>query len=76
MICDVSIEGIQKRLNEKNEKVSQDYKVLDIKCKGEQPSLMPINKNTTSQRENREQTKLYHEIMDIKKNATKEELDK
>lgn len=71
MICNIAIDGVNKKLNEKREKVNVDYSVLSIECKGESPSLMPIKvgDETPSKMEH---PKIYHEIQKMKENKENE----
>ena len=42
MICDVAVDGVQKKLDIKKEKVNKDYSISKLLCKGDKPSLMPV----------------------------------
>ena len=70
MICDISIDGVQKVFDEKKEKIDKDYRIVnEFDCKGDEPSILPVKKNVEAPSTVREKTKLYHEIMDLKEKS-------
>lgn len=43
MVCDTAIEGVDKQVKERDEKVSKDYKVMNnLKCKGGTPATLTV----------------------------------
>ena len=79
MICDISIDGVQKVFSSKKEKIDKDYKIVSsFDCKGETPSIMPILKNEGDLKKEsskiREKTKLYHDIQNMKEENKKNEI--
>ncbi len=68
MVSDVAVDGVQKILDGKKEKIDKDYQFLEnMICKGEKPSLMPVKIGEGEI--TREKTKLFHEINSMKKES-------
>jgi hypothetical protein len=43
MICEIALDGATKQLQDQDEFVSKDYKILKkTKCKGEKPAVLPM----------------------------------
>lgn len=75
MICDIAIDAVDNVLAQKKEKLDRDYKVLDDKCVGGTPSLMPVrtkNFDGSTLPVQIEKPKLYHDIMNEKDKREKE----
>lgn len=48
-VADTAIDGISRVLAESQEKISQDYKIMqNLKCKGGEPAMMVVKKEESS----------------------------